>query len=438
MKLCLKLLILFSIIACNQKNETSLNHYFNSQYSSEEKIIGECVDRIKKTCSGIDCYQEVEQRCLGMKKSDARAPASSMAKMQAQLMIEQNQWFFANPGMISNFVSFMRELKELKSSIPKAQQKLKEVLGEKLHGRGIGFYGAANFGLSKKWVGELVLHDKDLALFCAPSNGIVTDIGVEAGITALSTLGCDENDDYQGTFLTASFGVSTEAFLLPLGAGLSYSFGVDSVAFNNEVRRLKKDTKINLVDLIKEINLLSARLSYDYPLVFSLLKKTANFLFRSDLNKDENNPSNENRMREILKRSKSIGNVFKDFANAPEVKDELDKNGLVQLKALINLIDVSLTGCDSFSGGAGLSLSLSPVNVGFAQSYYTKAIEIDRSDYKAIASIGLLTLVNPLLMAPSSVPLVLKYARRVKDFRKLINNCATGDMKDFENFIYFN
>lgn len=437
MKYSLLLTTFLLFLACNEKNESSLNHYFDSQYSSEEKIIGECVDKIKKSCSGIECYNQVQKRCLGLSEEN-RSPASSMAKMQAQLMIEQNQWFFASPNMISYFVSFFRELKKIKENMPKTHAKLKKAIGDKLHGKGVGFYGAAHFGLSKKWIGELVLHDKDLALFCAPSNGFVTDVGLEAGFMALSTIGCQKNDDYQGTFLTASFGVSTEALMLPLGASLSYSFGVDSVAFNNEVKRLKKDKKINIRDLIKQINLLNMRLSYDYPLVFSLLRKTANFLFRSDLNKDENNSNNESRMKELLKRSKSLGNIFKDFANAPEVKDELDKNGLIQLKALINLIDVSLTGCDSFSGGAGLSLSMSPVNIGFSQAFYTKAIEIDRSDYKQLASIGLLTLVNPLLMAPSSVLLVLKYARRVKDFRKLINNCAAGDMKDFENFIYFN
>jgi hypothetical protein len=425
------------LISCQKSHEGSLNNYFSSQYSSEEKKVANCVEEVKKTCRGISCYEKVETKCLEKDLKDNRAPASSMAQMQAQLLIEQNGWLFSSPAMIRNFINFMSDLKKMKKRIPETQKQFKKYLGNSLHGRGIGFYGAAHFGVSKKWVGELVLHKKNLAVFCAPSNGLIFDAGVEAGLSALSTLGCRENNDYQGTFLTGSFGVSTEALLIPLGASLSYSFGVDSKKFNQRVIELRKDKKISLKKLLKEIEVLKLRLSYDHPLVFSLLHKMSRFLFKSELNQDDDSVKNESRLVELLKRKTSLGLIFKDFASSVQVKDELDKNGLDQLKALINLIDVSLTGCDSVSGSAGLSLSLSPINIGFAQAYYTKAIEIDSEDYDEIIKLGYLSLVNPILLAPSTVPLVIKYAKRVRDFRSLVNACAIGDMKDFENFIYF-
>jgi len=432
------IIALFVSVSCNESSDDlSINEHFRSEYSHSEKQILRCIEKVKETCRGASCFNAIKAQCSQDKK---RTPASAQTQIQAQMLIEQNDWFFLNPLKIRKFINIFKELNSLRDKVPGATQQFKKFVSKKLHGRGIGFQANASFGISKKWTGELVIHNKSVALFCAPGNGFVSDAGVEAGIVGLSTLGCREHNDYQGTFLSASLGVSAEAFLIPIGLNLGYSFGVDSVAFNNEVRRLKSQNKIKFKDLMREISILNNNTDHSQLGLLNMVSvKLASFIFKEKdtLGKEEVSSQSKTEIKQVLKRESSLGLIYKRFIKSPEVQNILEKYQLENLSAFFNLVSVSLTGCDSISGGASLSLTASPVSIGFSQNYYTKVIQLSRNDLKVIANISLLSLANPFLLAPSLVPLIVDYANRLDDFERTILNCSAGDMKDFENFIYF-
>lgn len=434
----LSLLCLIFLFSCEQQKSISdrrinVNQDLSRSYSKKEQELAKCADSIYKSCSGIDCFNKAKSQCLGVKGQ--RNPASSMAQIQAQAMIENNGWFFLNSEVIENFYNFIQTIKRANQE-PKSLAKAKKYLSETFHGRGVGLSGAMFAGLRKGWSAELINHRNEVAVFCSPHNGLTTDVGISAGVVGVTTLGCGSNKHYEGAFLSANFGLSTEAFLVPAGVELAYSFGVNSKEFNSAVRSLKADKELNFNQLKNEIIILQASMHGSYPFLIETLNALSSFLFKEG-SQDKTEKVNLAITKSLLKRKTSLGGIIKSFYYSEEFRNIISDNNLLQVDKILNVFAKSLTGCDSIAGSASLSLSVSPISFGLSQSYYTSLITLDKKDVKLLGGLSLASLANPILMSPIAITTILKYAFQINRIDNKLKACVGGDIKDFENFVRF-
>ena len=440
----MKLVIAFSLIfifACTgdfdvQSKREKLNKSLLSSYSEKDKSLAKCAQSIYQDCKGVQCFQKAQGKCLP--KESKRNPASAMAQIKAQQMIDMNAWFFLSPSLITNFYHFFQTLKKA-SEDKEVLKKVKQSIVEQFHGVGVGITGSAFFGANKNWTAEIIHHNKEIALFCAPGNGMITDGGVSLGAVAVTTLGCRDHSDYEGTFLSGSFGVSGEIFLVPLGAEIAYSFGIDSESFNEKIRELKRDETFNFKTFLYEFNLVQSSLSGGKSsFIFQSIASLARFLFKEKQDQGlQKREVDTSMLQELLKRKISIGKIIKDFNSSSEFQAIVESNGLTHLNRILDAFASSLTGCDSFAGSASLSLSASPISFGLNQSYYTRVVTIKGSDAKILGALSLASLGNPILLAPSTIPLIIKYVRSISNIDDKIKACISADIKDFENFVIF-
>lgn len=402
-------------------------------YTQEDKELAQCAQSVYKNCSGTKCFQKAQSQCLAQKFQ--RNPASSMQQIQAQAMIENNGWFFLNPSIIENFYNFIQAIKKAQKQ-PEGLKKVKNYLSNAFHGRGIGITGSFFMGANKGWSAELINHRNEVALFCAPHNGIVSDAGMNAGAVAVTTLGCGSNKSYEGTFISLSLGISGELFLVPAGAELAYSFGVNSDVFNQAIREIKNNGKLDLHELKNEIMILQTHINGQYPFLLHSLKAFTNFLFHES---DENSISEFDltAAKSLLLRKSSLGGIIKSFYYSNDFREMLEKYQFKQLDKILGIFAKSLTGCDSIAGSAALSLSASPIAFGLTQSYYTNIISLDKEDLKKLGTISLAGLANPILLSPVMISTILKYAFQINRLDYKIRACLSADIKDFENFVNF-
>lgn len=438
MKFLVLIILIFSI-SCSKQDEkltqiNKVNEELSVHYSEEDKKLVQCAQSVYKKCSGIQCQNLANQKCL--KNNPNRNPASAMMKIQAQQMIDVNSWFFLSSSMINNFYNFFQAVKKANQE-KEVLKKVKESIVDSFHGVGIGISGSAFFGANKNWSAELIHHNKEIALFCAPGNGISTDGGVTLGAVGVTTLGCKTHDDYEGTFLSGSFGVSGEIFLVPLGAEIAYSFGMNSDIFNQKMRALKQDQEFDFRTFMYELKLVQAAfMQGNHPFVFQALGAIGSFVFKQDVNVGIKE-LDTSRIKSLLKRQTSIGQILKEFHSSQEFKDVAQRNGLTHIDKVLDIFASSFTGCDSFAGSASLSLSASPISFGLNQSYYTRVITIKGRDAKILGALSLASLANPIFLSPTVVPLIIKYASRINNIDDKIKNCISADIKDFENFVIF-
>lgn len=418
-------ILLFALISCEsgQGRKTELV----SRFTPEELKIQTCFDAIDRQCSG-DCEAKKIRQCLpGTSYSMSRAPASKAESAQLNALVSQNQWLFGSQKFVLHFLDIIGKLKEAHSKMRELSRSTDSYLSEKFHGRGVGVVGNAYFGIGRSWLGEVVLHQDSLALFCAPGVSIVTDAGVDIGVVGVTTLACEKNRDYHGAFLSASISVSAEAFLAPVSGGLSYSFGFDSQKFQKGLKELRQDRDFSFSRLISEWAMLTAR-APQYPLAFAALAPIVSELGRS--------PYASKKMRskylhDLLKRKTSLGHIIKNVANDRKVASVIAANDLSAVKSFLKLMADSLTGCDSIAGSAALSVSASPVGLGVSHTYYTELLQANVSLLKKATPF---VMANPFLLGLAGAKVVVSAARDIRSLPKKIMSCESNQARDLLNF----
>lgn len=287
--------------------------------------------------------------------------------------------------------------------IKKSFLKIRDALGfvkdksiDGMHGVGVSASGTALLGIGGTLQIEAVIHKRKMALFCAPGITGQTDIGVSVDLGVFKTLGCKDNKDYQGKFLSFNAGVSGEALGLPFSVGANYALGLGLSEFLEAMAREKKAGNLDLFRLTIETSLFSAKsfelmakLGMNPSDQFSYLiisKMIAVSLGEKEVLKDFNQSFDE--FKDFTKNDgvdqtlnlKPLAHHIKSFLKFILIMEETYGMNLDHFKLVVSELDKSISSCDAVGLTAGLSLTLSPVNVGAIIYQYTMLTEIDLDD----------------------------------------------------------
>jgi hypothetical protein len=287
--------------------------------------------------------------------------------------------------------------------IKKSFLKLRDALGfvkdksiNGMHGVGVSASGSALLGIGGTLQVEAVIHNRKMALFCAPGITAQTDIGLSVDLGVFKTLGCKDNEDYQGKFLSFTAGVSGEAIGLPFNVGANYALGLGLSEFLEAMAREKKAGKLDLFRLAAETSLFStksfelmARLGMNPSDQFSYLiisKMIALSLGEKEVLSEFNNSFDEFKsftQEDGIDKTlnlKPLAHHIKSFLKFILIMEETYAMDLRQFKMVVAELDKSISSCDAIGLTGGLSLTLSPVNIGTIIYQYSMLTEIDLDD----------------------------------------------------------
>lgn len=321
---------------------------------------------------------------------------------------------------------------------------------DSMHGFGISASGTALVGIGGTVQYEAVMHNRKMALFCAPGVTMQTDIGVSADVGVFKTLGCKSNKDYQGKFLTFAAGVSAEAVGLPFGVGVNYSLGMGISEFLEALAKHKRENRLSLTELAKETAIFSVKApghmadsrmpaseQFSHLIVSKML---AIFLGDKNLLREFNeNMKNfqEASMRDGIDKVLKIyplAHYIKEFLNYILVIEDSFGVDLDNFKLVVTELESSLSRCDAIGLTGGVSLSLSPVNIGMIIYQYTMMTEIDFNDIYYLAGFAPRTLLT-LKLGPKERE---RFMKAVSGVLKVVpdlwtNQCANNAYKKFSH-----
>lgn len=428
----MKTVLLFLLLALSQSacshqksilssDEQSLRN-LHEKMSDEEKEIQYCLENASKFASINEIsLKESEKICLS--GSYYESLKTRMPSTSSEAFIEKNAWLFQSPSMIDSLIQFIEGIQKTSEAL---RLKMNSNLNQSLESKGVGFYGEAVFGIGKSWLGELVVHQNKIGLFCAPGSYLKTDVGFAFGFESSQTLSCESNQHYAGGFLSFETGLSSEMFLLPFELGVAYSFGIDGKTFREDLK------KINLSSLQKELfqfsqllkhsslknNIGSSTLvSLDFlnKMVSSLNgnQKTFTHLFSTDLDKNK------------LLKQQSIGHIIKKWVATKKLEPFFKKNHFDQLDLFTKIFAKSLTGCDGVGGSGSIGLSVMPVSLGVKYSEYGLLMEMPVSFLNVMERINPFSLMNPKLMSYSDLKAIVELAHSVVNLRENFNELCT-------------
>jgi hypothetical protein len=299
---------------------------------------------------------------------------------------------------------------------------LKNKIGNVLHGKGVSITGQAFAGVGIGITHEAIIHQKQLALFCAPGAYLKSDVGIGVDFSAIQTLGCKSHNHYKGKFFSLELGVSAEMFGLPVSAGLTYSLGVD---ITNFLKILAERTEsghfditqliLELLDISKEKNTeLTPEDKYAQNYMAFMLAKT---LGEKDLSlKFSENIEQMQQQPFLSKKEVSISYYLKKLLNSFILENktyiENKPNFYIALLELNN----HLSECDAASVSLGLSLSMAPVSAGMALHHYKEVTRIDLEDVLYLAKFTPRMLLS-LNLPPSEMA---KFKSALKNIMKII------------------
>jgi hypothetical protein len=263
----------------------------------------------------------------------------------------------------------------------------------------------------------------------------VTDAGVSLSFTAIKTLSCPTNDDYSGGFLTFNTGISGELIALPVGLGLSYSFGIDAKKFIQDLQRVKASGQFKLAEVRSELRAIgrspSSALGHSDFAVFEYGVKLMAMLHPSLGVTDLGSAHGASVIRRSLIEKKSLGKSIKDLTRSPSLQRFFADQRLDHLRVFFSILANSLTGCDSLGGSGSLSLTLSPVSVGMAYSNYHLLADISLEKLNALSSITPLVLLNPFLLDPLDLKALVEVAREFTKVPQRFNQCGARQILRF-------
>jgi len=319
---------------------------------------------------------------------------------------------------------------------------------DSMHGFGVSASGTALVGVGGTLQYEAVVHNRKMALFCAPGITLQSDIGISADIGVFKTLGCIDNDDYRGKFLTFSAGVSSEAVGLPFNVGANYSLGLGVSEFLKALADAKSIGSLSLKALAREtaefgikaaLLMKEHKLSHETQFSYLVLSKMiALSLGEKEVLSEFNNELKD--VEEFVKND-GIDKVWKIKPLAHHIKAYLkfillaeDVYGLnlPNFKLVISELAKSISSCDAVGLTGGLSLTLSPVNIGAILYQYTMLTEVNLDDVFYLAGFAPRTLMTLELNGKQRE----RFMRAVAGILKIVpdlwsNQCATEAMDKF-------
>lgn len=433
------LLILFIVLGCiphrsRVSSEKQAGKKLSSSFTAEEKKIDGCLSSIKFKCGDEKCEREEERQCLkGTSYAQKRQPSSAqrMAKMQ---MVEANAWLFESQVNMGIFLDVLQGLIRAHGDMKEVFKNIRGRAENFVHGRGVAVQGSAYFGIGRSWMAEVIHHDKNIALFCAPGTMLTTDIGVDPiGIAGVSTLNCPTNRNYEGTFLSAGVGVSGEVLLVPASAQIAYSFGFDSKKFRDQFKQVTNGS-VRSNQVFREYQTLLTSedfADHNKKFILSSLGKFLNFIFPNA--RERANPAFEMQgfdMRSLMFRKTSFGQLSKDYFSSQSYLRILRRHNLEALEKISKLISDSLTGCDAIAGAASISISASPVNATLMHSYYTKMLEINLEKILSLQNVNAFLLSNPYLLDLESMRTVVELGWIMVTLPSQVRTCNRNQTND--------
>jgi hypothetical protein len=287
--------------------------------------------------------------------------------------------------------------------IKKSFLKVRDALGfvkdksiDGMHGVGVSASGTALLGVGGTLQVEAVIHNRKMALFCAPGITAQTDAGVALDFGVFKTLGCKDNQDYQGKFLSFSTGMSGETLGLPFSVGANYALGLGLSEFLEAMAREKMAGNLDLFRLTAETSLFSAksfelmashgmnpsdRFSYliiSKIIALSLGEKAVLQDFNQSFDEFKDFTTEDGIDKTLSLRP--LAHHIKSFLKFILIMEKTYGMNLDQFKMVVTELDKSISSCDAIGLTGGLSLTLSPVNIGTIVYQYTMLTEIDLDD----------------------------------------------------------
>jgi hypothetical protein len=356
-------------------------------------------------------------------------------------------WLKLGKTKISQLWSFLSEIKRLGGEIMDGAKNVagkgKNAVLTAAHGTGIGFGASAFAGVGVTFRGEAVIHNKKMALFCAPGLMAITDLGVQVGMGPIKTLQCKSNEEYIGKFLTVSVGVSGELAGIPAGAELSYSFGFSVTKFLDELQKEVDNGNLNIKKVPAE---LASVMALPYPALMMpgvpggqlawmfAMKTTANFYQQESLTNQvdqqifKNAPMYEKEKLNL--KTFSFGKVLKNMLLSEGLKQSLKKRNSPNLYLFLTAMGKSFSGCDSVSGQVALSVTASPVNASIIMSNYNKLYEVNLDKLISWRNVTAFYLMNPILMDKETVKSLVDLSKVALRFPDVVKyQCAVPAME---------
>ncbi len=281
---------------------------------------------------------------------------------------------------------------------------------DSMHGFGVSASGTALVGIGGALQYEAVIHNRKMALFCAPGITAQSDIGISADVGVFKTLGCKDNEDYRGKFLTFAAGISSETIGLPFNVGANYSLGLGVSEFLKALAEAKESGRLELGELAKEtaeFGLKASGLLRDknFPMhqQFSYLvlsKMIALSLGEKDVLNEFNNDLKE--VEEFVKNDgldkvwkiKPLAHHIKSYLKFILLAEQIYGMNLPNFKLVVEEMAKAISSCDAIGLTGGLSLTLSPVNIGAILYQYTMLTEVNLDDVFYLAGFAPRTLLT--------------------------------------------
>lgn len=435
----------------------------------EESKLNDCITSAKISCYELYPYEEVSKRwgdsdeehsdrvnrvrsnfngctidhsitCSELAGRDDLVQNLELSKKHDQSslnIISSLDWFFLSPTKIARFISFIKKVNEVRERIAlrtrKALSATKKISIKMMHGQGLGVTGSAFGVVGTSFTGEALILDGDFNLFCAPGLQLVTDVGVQANLTGVRALSCDNSESYKGKFFTLFAGLSAEAIGLPVGLEGAYSFGMDTNKLLNDLIYYKKRGTLNSKNLAAELLLLNNVLPIELAKSsLTKMQKTALWmsLKLSGQLTDESgaSPSIDREIKrqgvsldDIVKlKGVSLGHFIKYSINTQFFQNILNDYKLRNLKVFFKALNKSLSGCDSISGSVTVGLTLSPVSLGVQLTHYEQIFSADLNKILSLRNLTAFALMNPFFMDKEALYAVADLAKLVSNFSNVV------------------
>lgn len=356
--------------------------------------------------------------------------SSSQAILEYQqkaLLIEVHPEIFADNANKS-------KLREMLNKIRSIKNKLIDTAGNAIEHGTVGISAEAFAGIGVSKLVEFAVHEKNIGVFCAPGVSARTDVGVGVDLSVGKTLSCKSNDHYSGGFLGAFGGVSAEALGLPLAAGASYNIGINYPKFSSGLNYAIQTKKLSAAGLSREVASLaeytaeSAGLAFLYGIAYQVTAKHNGSSDRVSRQLSE-------LIARLVRSKKSLSSELLAYLNTQELGDFLHNNKFYQLLTLTEILRTSLTGCDSVGGALGLSLSISPANVGVKYSDFKLLTEFDLEEMKDLNIISADIFENPYEYSISQIRKATSLATKLISipFQLQGNKCSVFQVFKVQN-----
>lgn len=485
------IIILLSFLGCTSKKSPPKNQFraLASTFldmNEEEFHLNECFTNSKVSCYELYPYDQVEKRwgeseddfndrkfkirnlfnscsidhSMSCSKlagrddlvSDLEHAKSNLSNVK---LLSGQDWFFLSPYKIKKFLEFIDSIKKIKNKISKRARKVlkktKSLSISAMHGTGVGVTGSIFGGIGTSFTGEALVLDGDLTLFCAPGLMMVTDVGVQANLSAVRALACKDKEAYKGKFLSIQAGLSAEALMLPVGVEAAYSFGLNTTVLLDDLLYYKRNNKLNPSSLAAEFITLETVLASELAGAYFTSMQKASLWFAMILGKSmssEKSDQSNIAKYEIKKHTQNLTNItqkpkgslsylIKGMIGSQFFQNVLTKYKLRNLKRFFMALNKSLTGCDSISGGVSVGLTLSPVNIGVMLNHYEEIFSADLERILTLKNLSAFLLLNPLLLDSHMLTTIIDIAHLVENFPSVVKNqCYSKGYQKFKNSFY--